>query len=427
MRKIIIAGGGWAGCAAAIVARKNGAAVTLLERSDMLLGTGLVGGIFRNNGRHTAALEMSALGAGELFALMDECSTHRQINFPGHQHANLYNVYEMEPKVRKYLQDLGVETVFSALVNKITTIDNKINTVEIKSGEVFSGDSFIDCTGTSAQPANCNKHGNGCAMCILRCHSFGARVSLTTLAGVEEFDGAKEDGSIGAMSGSCKLFKESLSPQIRKTLEDDGVCVIPIPEILKKSESSLALKVCQQYALPAFTNNIILLDTGPAKLMTPFYPLNILRQIPGFEKARYEDPLAGGVGNSMRFFRFATCDSTLQAQGAVKNLFCGGERAGAMVGHTEAIVTGTLAGYNALRQALGKNLITLPQSLAVGDFIHHVINLMKIPSERGKKHTFSGSIYFERMKANNLYVVDDEIIQQKVQAAGAINLLDKIN
>jgi len=29
---------------------KPGADVTLLERTDMLLGTGLVGGIFRNNG-----------------------------------------------------------------------------------------------------------------------------------------------------------------------------------------------------------------------------------------------------------------------------------------------------------------------------------------------------------------------------------------
>ena len=50
-KKIVVIGGGWAGCAAALTAEKAGADVTLLERTDMLLGTGLVGGIFRNNGR----------------------------------------------------------------------------------------------------------------------------------------------------------------------------------------------------------------------------------------------------------------------------------------------------------------------------------------------------------------------------------------
>ena len=46
--KIVIVGGGWGGCGAAEAAARAGAQVTLLERTDMLLGTGLVGGIFRN-------------------------------------------------------------------------------------------------------------------------------------------------------------------------------------------------------------------------------------------------------------------------------------------------------------------------------------------------------------------------------------------
>lgn len=58
-KKIVVIGGGWAGCAAALTAEKAGADVTLLERTDMLLGTGLVGGIFRNNGRYTAAKNVS--------------------------------------------------------------------------------------------------------------------------------------------------------------------------------------------------------------------------------------------------------------------------------------------------------------------------------------------------------------------------------
>ena len=53
--KVVVVGGGWAGCGAALAAGKQGAEVVLIERTDMLLGTGLVGGIMRNNGRFTAA------------------------------------------------------------------------------------------------------------------------------------------------------------------------------------------------------------------------------------------------------------------------------------------------------------------------------------------------------------------------------------
>ncbi|MFO7709899.1 MAG: FAD-dependent oxidoreductase, partial [Desulfobacterales bacterium] len=66
MVKVVIVGGGWSGCAAALAARNQGAEVVLIERTDMLLGTGLVGGIMRNNGRFTAAEEMIALGGGDL-------------------------------------------------------------------------------------------------------------------------------------------------------------------------------------------------------------------------------------------------------------------------------------------------------------------------------------------------------------------------
>ena len=41
------------------------------------------------------------------------------------------------------------------------------------------------------------------------------------------------------------------------------------------------------YALDAYADNIVLLDTGSAKLMTPYYPLEELRMIPGFEPVSY--------------------------------------------------------------------------------------------------------------------------------------------
>ena len=82
--KIVIVGGGWAGCAASAQAAKSGASVTLLERTDSLLGTGLVGGIIRNNGRFTATEEMAAMGGDDMFRAMDLCLRHKCISFPGH-------------------------------------------------------------------------------------------------------------------------------------------------------------------------------------------------------------------------------------------------------------------------------------------------------------------------------------------------------
>ena len=184
-------------------------------------------------------------------------------------------------------------------------------------------------------------------------------------------------------------------------------------------------EACQQYALDAYADNIVLLDTGSAKLMTPYYPLEELRMIPGFERARFEDPLSGGKGNSMRYFNFAHVDASLKADGKT-NLFCGGERAGAMVGHTEAIVSGSLAGHNAARAANGLAPVILPETTAIGEFIGYVVKQMLDAETRNKKYTFSGSVYFERMQAKNLYSTDDDAIKARVEAAGCTNIFSNL-
>ena len=420
--KIVVIGGGWSGCAAALAARKQGAQVVLIERTDMLLGTGLVGGIMRNNGRYTAAEEMIAMGGGELFELTDLNALHREIEFPGHRHSNLYSVARMEPMVRNFLLSKGVSIHCQVRVTDVEMADGAIRAVFAKQEDEalrFEGDVFIDATGTAGGPANCNKYGNGCAMCILRCHSFGGRVSVTAKAGVKEMIGRKGD-QIGAMSGSCKLLKESLDPQIVAALNQTGVAVVPLPasKILK---GKLDLKCCQQYAIPDFEENIVLLDTGHAKLMTPFFPLELLRAIPGFENARYEDPYAGGLGNSIRYVGMAPRDNALKVEG-VENLFCAGEKAGLLVGHTEAICTGTLAGYNAVKSIRREKRLVLPSSLTVGDAIQFVRSQMQEDGLLSLKYTFSGSVYFERMKAKRLYTTNRKAIEARVGAAGLTNV-----
>jgi hypothetical protein len=417
--EILIVGGGWAGCSAAVRAAKSGAHTILLERTDMLLGTGLVGGIMRNNGRWTAAEECIAMGGGELFQLTDRFCRHKNISFPGHEHASLYDIGKVPGAVEQYLRQLGIEIHFLARVTSVEQDGSYLQAVRLADGSIFKADAFLDTTGTAGPMPNCGKYGNGCAMCILRCPSFGGRVSLTGLCGIPEMHSERAGGFIGAMSGSCKLMKESLSPEIVETLNRDGVAIIPLPPEL--IENHLALKACQQYALPAFAKNLILLDTGHAKLMTPFCSLEHLHQVPGFGHARYEDPYAGGKGNSMRFLAMAPRDDTMRVKG-MDNLFCAGEKAGLLVGHTEAIITGALAGWNAVQYATKKPLLTLPDSLVAGDAIHFVREQMAKPEGMQQKYTFSGSILFEHMKKRGFYTTDLTAIRNRVAVAGMINI-----
>ncbi len=414
--RVVVVGAGWAGCAAAYFARRAGAEVVLLEKTDLLLGTGLVGGIIRNNGRFTAAEEAAALGAGDVFAIIDSVARHTKIDFPGHRHAALYDVRRVEPAVRKALENAGAAIRFRTLVTGVSKKDDAIESVYTDERETFGGDVFIDTTGTAGPMKNCIKYGTGCAMCILRCPSFGPRISLTGLAGVKEITAGEGSHQFEAMSGSCKLDKKSLKQSLVRELDRKGVVIIPLPEEFHKKDS-LRIKACQQYALEEYATNLILLDTGHAKLMTPFFPIESLRKIDGFREARYADPYSGGQGNSVRFMAMAPCDDTLRVKG-IKNLLCAGEKTGPLVGHTEAIVTGALAGDNAVRLARGQAPRALPPELAIGDIISYMHRRQQSEEGLQQKYTFSGSVYFERMKEKGMYTTDIDEINKKVWKLG---------
>ncbi len=412
MYRAVVIGGGWSGIAAALGAKKAGAEVTLLEKTDMLLGLGNVGGIMRNNGRYTAAEENIALGAGELFGITDSCATHVNIDFPGHSHASLYNVIKVEPQVRRLLREKGIDIRLVSRAVDVEMAGECIESIILADGEKIQGDVFIECTGSTGPMGNCLAYGNGCCMCILRCPAFGPRVSLTQKAGRNDIMGMRKDGAFGAFSGSGKLEKQSLSEEIQNKLNDTGVAIVPVPKQLI-NEKKLELKVCQQYALEEFAENIVLLDTGYAKIMTPFFELEKLRQVPGFENARYIDPYAGGRGNSIRYLSVAERNNAMKAEG-IENMFCGGEKSGFFVGHTEAISTGSLAGYNAARLLKGLRLLELPRQVAAGDLISYANEMMETENGLMTRYTFAGAEYFARMKEKNLYTTDKQEIEKRI-------------
>lgn len=498
MYKVVIIGGGWSGCAAALAARKAGAEVTLLEKTDMLLGLGNVGGIMRNNGRFTAAEENIALGARELFDITDRCSRHVNIDFPGHKHASLYDVMKVEPNVRRLLREKGVDVRLMARAVDVVLQksghgacgsgdrDRRIGGIghsgeaghsntgcgEVHSGsnryesgvmehsgetcrsntepfdngdmqdavieklilagnpagiggdteQTIEGDVFVETTGSTGPMGNCLTYGNGCCMCVLRCPAFGPRVSISARAGGSDIMGRRRDGSFGAFSGSGKLEKGSLSAEIQKKLNEEGVAVIPLPHEAVKKEK-LDMKVCKQYALQEFAENIVLLDTGYAKIMTPFFDLETLRQIPGFENARYADPYAGGKGNSIRYLSVAERDNTMRVM-KIRNLFCGGEKSGLFVGHTEAISTGSLAGHNAVRYLKGMRPLELPAGIAIGDLIAYANKSLESEDGLMTRYTFSGAEYFQRMKDKGFYSTDPDEIRQRIRRFGIENIYD---
>ncbi len=424
MTRILIAGGGWAGAAAAVRAAKRGADVTLAEKTDLLLGLGNVGGIMRNNGRFTAAEENINLGAGELFHITDKLAVHKNVDFPGHSHASFYDVTLTEPEVHRYLKKLGIKLrMMTRITDVIKEGEGRIKALVTHEGEKLEADAFIDATGSAGPMGNCMRYGNGCSMCVLRCPSFGPRVSITERAGLDDLMAGRQDGGRGAFSGSCKLEKKSLSKKLRKKLEKDGVAVIPLPPEMVNREK-LARKVCRQYALDAFAENLVVIDTGHAKLMTPYFNLEELREIEEFKNARFADPYAGGKGNSVRYMSVGIRDGYMKAQG-LENLFLAGEKSGFFVGHTEAITTGSLAGYNSVMYAEGKSMLRLPGSLAVGDIMEFSLKVMEEENCLDRRFTFAGGEYFQRMKDRGLYTTDVALIRKNVEAEGFLDVYNQ--
>ncbi|TCO79820.1 FAD-dependent oxidoreductase [Marinisporobacter balticus] len=423
MVKVVVIGGGWAGVAAAVTAKKAGAHVTILERMDILLGLGNVGGIMRNNGRYTAAEECSLLGAKELFDIADRASRHINIDFPGHKHASLYDVCKIEPMTRKLLKEMNINILLKARAVNVKLTERTLTGIELQDGQMIEGDVFIETTGSTGPMGNCLKYGNGCSMCILRCPSFGPRVSISKKAGVEDLIGKRKDGSYGAFSGSCKLNKDSLSQELIHTLNEKGVVLLPVPKE-EINTKKLDMKVCQQYALKEYAENLVLLDTGHAKLMAPFYPLDKLRKFKGLENARYEDPYAGGIGNSIRYLSIAPRDNTMKVD-TVDNMLCAGEKAGLFVGHTEAIITGSLAGHNSVRLVKGMPLLELPVNLCVGDLIAYEHKESQTEEGVKTRYTFAGADYFKRMRELNLYTTDTKVLKKKIERLNLLNIFEE--
>ncbi|WP_156943686.1 FAD-dependent oxidoreductase [Alkaliphilus transvaalensis] len=120
------------------------------------------------------------------------------------------------------------------------------------------------------------------------------------------------------------------------------------------------------------------------------------------------------MGNSIRYLSIAPRNNAMKVD-QLDNLLCAGEKAGLFVGHTEAIVTGSLAGHNSIRLSLGMPLLELPRSLASGDLIACANEEIKQEEGLKKRYTFAGSDYFKRMQKLGLYTTDTKVLKDKIE------------
>lgn len=409
MAEVVVIGAGFAGCAAAIQAGKMGAKVTLLERMDMLTGIGLAGGVMRNNGRFTATEEMIAMGGGEMFNVTDSINLHVFDVPPGWKHAHIYNVLKIEATTEAALKKSNVEIRLQSRAKDVK----------------MEGDVFVDTTGTCGGMPNCRRYGYGCVCCFMRCPTFGDRVGISGKAGVKEYKSRRPNGGYGGVSAAFHLAKESVAPEIIKELELKGMVLIPLPKHMVNYAKAENLTASQN-RMDVMIENLCLVHNGLCKILVQqWIPVRELRTVKGFEDARIIDPYSS-VGNAIRFLAMVARENTMQIKG-LANVFCAGERSGQMVGQTEAIVTGVLAGHNAVLKSKGKKLLELPRTTVIGDLLALIPEYMQTELGQHKRISFGGPPYFASMKEKGTYSTDPATIQKWVEKAGMTNIFNKVD
>ncbi|MBI2873472.1 MAG: FAD-dependent oxidoreductase [Firmicutes bacterium] len=423
MKRVVVAGGGWAGCGAAVGARKRGVEVVLVERTNTLLGVGFHGGLNAYNGRYTIMLEAKALGGNEIFEAVESAIKYR-VDLPHQKHGYLYDNFKAETAVKQKLKDMGVHLIFEDTVSDVRMRGDRIEAVKLAGGEVIEADAFVDATGGAGPEGMCKKYGMGCVLCSLRCPNYGPRVSITAKSGVTETMAKRGDGKFGAMTNACMAAKESMSPEFLAEMEKNQGCVlVPAPEgIVADYEHFRKIRTQQWLSKEAYEDYLVCVDVGTIKFLSrPYMNNEVLRRIPHFENIHFVEPLAAGRGQSIRFLAQAPRDNRLQVAER-PNLFCGGEKTGHLVGIMDAKVTGLLAGNNAARAALGEPLLEMPRQTALGEGLAWIQEQIRTEEGKYKKYSFLGTGgLWEHIIQKGLFTVDEKVVEARIGELGLLN------
>ncbi|MFC1962879.1 FAD-dependent oxidoreductase [Chloroflexota bacterium] len=455
MAKVVVIGGGIAGCGAALAARKAGSEVTLLERTDLLMGQAIIGPVINTNGKFTIAEEAAAMGGGdikEIFessalpsneklkqVVLDASKTATPQFGPeyvkGWLHGYYYDGVAAEVAIRKLLPEMGVQIRYNIRATDVTKVKNRLTAVKLANGDVVEGDAFVDCTGANCTMSQAKRYGNACVMCsFYRCPTFGDRVSIAGKAGAREFVIRAPDGTPG-FSTALMVYKETLSLELQQKFREDARVIVPykgftdwVPDLASSyvlsghrgfdTETGEPEDPRSCFRHPSKTGSMGFMDCGSSGFaLAAVGPISTekLRQLPGFEKAIKAHP-QGDTGNFIRGLSVTPHDASLKVTG-LENLFVAGEKTGCCA-VMECHSTGLLAGHNAVRAAMRMNLLVPPRSTVIGDFVAFGIELNRAKGGQTKVYSCEGGLFFTRMIDTGLYTTDVEKIKQNVASTG---------
>ena len=163
MSNVIVIGAGPAGCMAAIMAKKNGHEVTIVEKNNnvgkKLSITGKGRCNITYNGDNEFFLEnvvsnpkflLSAINSfnnENLIAYLNELNIETKLERGNRIFLKSDNAKELSDRLYKELKVKGINILFNTSVSDITIEDKKINGVKLNNGEIKSCDACIISTG----------------------------------------------------------------------------------------------------------------------------------------------------------------------------------------------------------------------------------------------------------------------------------------
>ncbi|MBI2303556.1 MAG: FAD-dependent oxidoreductase [Chloroflexi bacterium] len=413
MRQVVVVGGGFAGCAAALTARQAGMEVVLIEKMDQLSGLGpWTGQLLTWIARQEVLL--TGGGGAQILNLLDSLAIHRyyEMGVPGG--SIVFDVTRLAEGMRHLLEEAGVKVRLRSRAIDVETRDRRVETIVLEDGSRIEGDAFVDATGQISTIEECEQYGQGCVLCMVQCPIFGSRISITAKAGVAD----EKRGSPSYMS--CSLIAmESFSPDLRKKIEaeESGYFYLPVPQEFQDIDFTGQWPHPERPVTRHLGKVIQIIHIPFAKTYANI-PLNYLRRLPGFENAWLVNPLAGGTGQPLRMGAVAPRENSLRVKG-FENLFVAGLKTGHIAGFVEVMFTADLAGYNATRVALGKEPIVLSPKTLIGFFIAEIRDGMT-PSDWPRDRKIDPKYHEQGLVSTDL-----NTIKERIKEAGMMGIYQK--
>ncbi|MBI2305233.1 MAG: FAD-dependent oxidoreductase [Chloroflexi bacterium] len=369
MKRVVIVGGGFAGCAAAITVAKAGLEAVLIERRNALSGLGAWTGHLVT---WVPRQETKLLGGGgaELVATLESLTLHAGPALGVPDHILAFDATQTDARMERLVRQWGVQVILRRRAVDVVRKGDRVEAVILNDGTRVEGDAFVDTTGKGGGMEVCEKYGQGCVVCVVQCPMWGDRVSISERAEVADVSTGREASYLGAML----LAMESLSLEVQKRIIEGvgGYSYHPLPEEMVGMDVTRYWRRPEQPPTTTlYRSHIEFLHMPFAKIYRPNIPTDVLHQIPGFENAWHINPMAGGDGQAVQLDSIAPHDTTMRVTG-LSNMFCGGVRAGRYRGFLEGVCAADLAGYNACREAQGLPIKSLPETTVIGLFFARI-------------------------------------------------------